>query len=146
MISFWTIFLEAKKNVLFLCFLYFSGKYRPNDEDKIDPKPFLTVRNFSEAVDKIISTSSWHEEIYLYKSTIELKDHSYVNCKNWHIISIYMLFICMFDLFTTWRRGLTCSSSPELWSLYMYLCTLRAAYYLARQWGCLHEQGNSRSF
>lgn len=35
-----------------------TGKYRPNDEDKIDPKPFLTVRNFSEAVDKIISTSS----------------------------------------------------------------------------------------
>lgn len=35
-----------------------TGKYRPSDEDKINPKPFLTVRNFSEAVDKIISTSS----------------------------------------------------------------------------------------
>ncbi|XP_014287733.1 haloacid dehalogenase-like hydrolase domain-containing protein 2 [Halyomorpha halys] len=37
-------------------YLVKTGKYRDNDENKIDPAPYKTVNNFSEAVDDIISS------------------------------------------------------------------------------------------
>ncbi|XP_048773320.2 haloacid dehalogenase-like hydrolase domain-containing protein 2 [Ostrea edulis] len=32
-----------------------TGKYRTKDEEKIDPKPYMTVNNFSHAVDRIVT-------------------------------------------------------------------------------------------
>ncbi|CAH1395523.1 unnamed protein product [Nezara viridula] len=37
-------------------YLVKTGKYRDSDENKIDPAPYRTVNNFSEAVDDIVSS------------------------------------------------------------------------------------------
>lgn len=31
-----------------------TGKYRPGDEDRIDPRPTALVKTFAEAIDRIL--------------------------------------------------------------------------------------------
>lgn len=45
-------------------YLVKTGKYRDNDENKINPAPYKTVNSFSDAVDDIVS--SLKEENWIY--------------------------------------------------------------------------------
>ncbi|XP_062587395.1 haloacid dehalogenase-like hydrolase domain-containing protein 2 [Saccostrea cucullata] len=47
--------INGAQNCGMLGILVQTGKYRPEDEEKINPKPYLTVKDFPEAVDKILS-------------------------------------------------------------------------------------------
>lgn len=88
-------FLEAKKMFYFYIFFIFQENTDPMMKTKLIQSHFWLSETFQRQLIKLYPLR--HDTRRFIYINLLLIDHSYVNCKNRHIISkeVYMLFICM---------------------------------------------------